>query len=136
MGKLPRRLLHTSLLSLLVLLSCGQWTPAAASAWPDCQEKDVVIRVAGQPCNEDLTPYLRKDTKGCLAEDCSNTDKFAAASATACARMCRELDLCKWWSFGEQDGAQKCFLRVGDKGREASAGWPSGAKACAPEADP
>merc|ERR1712096_149492 len=91
-------------------------------------EKDTVIRMNGQPCFEDLRDHGAKE--GCFEDDCSNTDKFAATKVESCARVCASVDLCKWWTYGEQDDMKKCFLRVGDMGRESSDGWISGTKAC------
>merc|ERR1712151_188598 len=51
-----------------------------------------------------------------------------------CARVCTQLDECTHWSFGEQEGATKCFFRKSDAGRETADGWHSAAKGCAPPA--
>jgi len=73
---------------------------------------------------------------GCWQNDCKNSDKFIADSPVLCARTCSELGDCTHWTFGEQDGAQKCFFRKSDGGREVLEGWSSGTKACAPPSLP
>uniref|UniRef100_A0A6T1H7Q6 Apple domain-containing protein n=1 Tax=Alexandrium monilatum TaxID=311494 RepID=A0A6T1H7Q6_9DINO len=121
---LPRRL-------FVLTLAAAGLRCTAASGWPGCQEKDTVIRMAGQPCFEDLQSFGVK--AGCFEDDCSNTDKFKATKVESCAYVCKSLELCQWWTYGEQDGMKKCFLRVGDAGRETADGWVSGAKECAPD---
>eukprot|EP00418_Pyrodinium_bahamense_P097162 CAMPEP_0179030540 /NCGR_PEP_ID=MMETSP0796-20121207/10616_1 /TAXON_ID=73915 /ORGANISM="Pyrodinium bahamense, Strain pbaha01" /LENGTH=97 /DNA_ID=CAMNT_0020726721 /DNA_START=18 /DNA_END=311 /DNA_ORIENTATION=- len=87
--------------------------------------------MAGQPCFDDLRNFGVKE--GCYENDCSNTDKFKATKVESCAHVCSNVELCKWWTYGEQDDMKKCFLRVGDAGRESGDGWVSGAKDCVPD---
>ncbi|CAE8643363.1 unnamed protein product, partial [Polarella glacialis] len=53
-----------------------------------------------------------------------------------CARACSQVQECTHWSFGEQDGVTKCFLRKSDGGREEADGFSAAPKACAPPAIP
>mmetsp|Transcript_118356 Transcript_118356/g.264588 ORF Transcript_118356/g.264588 Transcript_118356/m.264588 type:complete len:143 (+) Transcript_118356:50-478(+) len=121
-----------SLVSWLPALMSLAKGPAAAgaSSWPECQQAGTVIRMAGQPCFDDLSDLGAE--KGCFEDDCSSTDKFAAETTESCAKVCNSVELCRFWTHGEQDGMKKCFLRVGDAGRESLEGWTSGEKACAP----
>jgi len=72
-------------------------------------------------------------TEGCWQDDCRNTDKFRAADQSVCARACAEIDECTHWTFGEQEGSPRCFLRKSDGGREEGVdGFVAAPKACAP----
>lgn len=103
---------------------------AAGQGYPACVEQDVVFRNAGvHAIFIDLSTY---GTAGCWQNDCKHTDKFNAEDRGVCARACSAIDECSHWSFGEQEGVTKCFLRKSDGGRENVDGWASAAKACAP----
>jgi len=103
---------------------------AAAQMYPQCVEQKIVFRHAGaHAIFVDLSQY---GTAGCWQSDCKNTDKFNAEDPSICGRICAQVEECTHWSFGEQDGANKCFLRKSDGGREEADGWLSGQKACAP----
>lgn len=73
---------------------------------------------------------------GCWQNDCTHTDKFNAVDMGICARMCAQSDECTHWTFGEQDGANKCFFRKSDAGQEAAEGWSSAPKGCQPTVVP
>mmetsp|Transcript_7391 Transcript_7391/g.17475 ORF Transcript_7391/g.17475 Transcript_7391/m.17475 type:complete len:247 (+) Transcript_7391:46-786(+) len=112
------------------LLSHG----AGAQMFPDCVENRVVMRHAGaHAIFVDLTAY---GTAGCWQNDCKNSDKFNALDQGVCARACAQVSECSHWSYGEQEGATKCFLRKSDGGREEADGWTSGGKNCAPSEVP
>mmetsp|Transcript_104209 Transcript_104209/g.323999 ORF Transcript_104209/g.323999 Transcript_104209/m.323999 type:complete len:251 (-) Transcript_104209:307-1059(-) len=112
--------------ALMAALSAG----AAAQMYPDCVEGNVVMRHAGaHAIFVDLGAY---GTSGCWQNDCKNTDKFNAVDQGVCARACAAVDECTHWTFGEQEGATKCFLRKSDGGREEAEGWTAAAKTCAP----
>jgi len=103
---------------------------AAAQDYPACVESNVVLRHAGaHAIFVDLSAHA---TAGCWQNDCKNTDKWTAEDKGICARVCSQVDECQFWSFGEQEGAMKCFLRKGDGGRENLDGWSAGRKACTP----
>eukprot|EP00392_Amoebophrya_sp_AT5.2_P003130 g3135.t1 len=73
-------------------------------------------------------------TTGCSNDDCTMTDKFAASTHDHCVNMCYSIPECSWWSWGQEDGVKKCWIRVADDGRETgAAGWITGAKVCLPE---
>jgi len=69
---------------------------------------------------------------GCFIDDCINTDKFAVSTLENCISVCNSVPECNYWVFGEEEGMQKCWLRVADDGREAGEGWTSGSKSCQP----
>ena len=103
---------------------------AAAQEYPACVESNVVLRHAGaHAIFVDLSAHA---TKGCWQNDCKNTDKWTAEDKGICARVCAQVDDCQFWTFGEQEGANKCFLRKGDGGRENLEGWSAGRKSCTP----
>uniref|UniRef100_A0A7S2J8S1 Apple domain-containing protein n=1 Tax=Alexandrium andersonii TaxID=327968 RepID=A0A7S2J8S1_9DINO len=98
--------------------------------YPDCVENRVVMRHAGaHAIFVDLSSF---GTSGCWQNDCKSTDKFNALDQGICARACAATDQCTHWSFGEQEGATKCFLRKSDGGREEADGWTSSTRNCAP----
>lgn len=104
----------------------------ASQAYPDCVEQRVVLRHAGaHAIFADLSSF---GAAGCWQNDCKNTDKFNARDSGICARACSQVAECTHWSFGEQDGATKCFLRKSDGGREELEGFSAAPKACAPPA--
>mmetsp|Transcript_36317 Transcript_36317/g.67553 ORF Transcript_36317/g.67553 Transcript_36317/m.67553 type:complete len:361 (+) Transcript_36317:83-1165(+) len=107
---------------------------AGAVEFPGCVQPNVVLRHAGaHAIFADVSSY---GAAGCWQNDCKNSDKFIADTPTICARSCAELTECTHWTFGEQDGAQKCFFRKSDGGREVLEGWSAGTKSCAPPAVP
>ncbi|CAE7685021.1 Tbc1d10b [Symbiodinium sp. CCMP2592] len=116
-------------------LSCAcAGSSAAAVGYPGCTQPSVVLRHAGaHAIFADVSVF---GAAGCWQNDCKNSDKFIADSPVLCARTCSELGDCTHWTFGEQDGAQKCFFRKSDGGREVLEGWSSGTKACAPPSLP
>lgn len=116
-------------MAVMSLLSCG-----SAQEYPNCIEPNTVLRHAGaHAIFTDLTIHA---SAGCWQNDCKNTDKWNAADKGICARVCAQVDDCQFWSFGEQEGITKCFLRKSDGGREAQDGWAAGKKSCAPPVPP
>lgn len=99
-------------------------------SWPGCQERDTVIRDSGQALFANLEALGA--IVGCHLDDCLHTDKFAAAEVESCARACHSVPGCAWWVRGDEEGEAKCWLRTGDRGREAGEGWISGHRGCAP----
>jgi hypothetical protein len=77
----------------------------------------------------DLSSY---GSAGCWQNDCKNTDKFNADDKGVCARACAAVEECTHWSFGDQEGATKCFFRKSDAGRETAEGFHAAPKSCAP----
>lgn len=108
---------------------------SSAEGYPGCAVSGVVLRHVGEHAIfEDMSTH---GASGCFQNNCKRTDKFNSKDRGVCARLCAELEECTHWSFGMQDGSQKCFLRKSDEGRQAAPpGWVSGAKACAPAALP
>jgi len=101
-----------------------------AQDFPGCVDNNIVLRHAGaHAIFVDLSTH---GTSGCWQNDCKNSDKFNAEDKGICARACAQIDECTHWSFGEQEGAMKCFLRKSDGGREESEGFASASKSCAP----
>lgn len=117
-----------ALLSCLCAALC--LIPATAQVYPDCVEANVVLRHSGaHAIFVDVSAY---GTVGCWQNDCKNSDKFNAQDKGTCARGCAGIPECTHWTFGEQEGATKCFLRKSDGGREQAEGWLAAPKACAP----
>lgn len=118
----------------IVLVAFFPLADVAAQDYPDCVESRIVLRHAGaHAIFVDLSAF---GTAGCWQNDCKNTDKFNAADRGVCARACAQIDECTHWTFGEQEGVMKCFLRKSDGGREESDSWEAAPKACAPAALP
>jgi len=119
--------------------SGGQAASAQAEAvskepYPGCVQMNTVLRHAGaHAIFVDLSSW---GSAGCWQNDCKNTDKFNADDKGICARACAATDECTHYSFGEQEGATKCFFRKSDAGRETADGWFSAPKSCAPPALP
>merc|ERR1719213_676196 len=99
-----------------------------ADDWPACQEQNTVIRNAGRALFTNLQGFGA--TVGCFQDDCQNSDKFVASSVESCTKVCLSLPECEFWVWGQEEGEQKCWFRMGDDGREAGEGWISGAKSC------
>ncbi|CAD7952732.1 unnamed protein product [Amoebophrya sp. A25] len=114
---------------LFLLFRCGaELTKASRFSWPDCLEKDTVVRNAGRALFLNMGAFGA--TEGCYNDDCSMTDKFAAKSYESCINVCYTIPECSWWSFGQEDGQSKCWIRVADDGREHQEGFITGAKVC------
>lgn len=98
--------------------------------WPDCIQRNVIIHGydIGEALMIDLAKYGAKE--GCWNNDCKETDKFNCESMEACATMCQKVDACQWWTWGEQGGARKCWIRSGKHGREKRYGFSSGPRVC------
>jgi len=111
---------------------CAQNVASVESteAYPLCTQKDVVLRHAG--AHAIFVDMSSMGAQGCWQNDCKHTDKFDAADMGVCARACSKTPECTHWSYGEQGGANKCFFRKSDGGRENSEGFVSSSKSCAP----
>lgn len=105
-----------------------------AQDFPACVENNIVFRHAG--AHAIFVDVSTHGTGGCWQNDCKNSDKFNAEDVGICARACSHVEECTHWSFGEQEGASKCFLRKSDGGREESEGFFAGSKTCAPQSLP
>jgi len=101
-----------------------------AASWPACMEQNTVIRNAGKALFTNTAGYGA--AAGCFIDDCINTDKFAVSTLENCISVCNTLPECQYWTFGEEEGMQKCWLRTADDGREAGEGWTSGHRDCQP----
>lgn len=117
----PRRLCRHLAIATLV-------ARVGAQGYPECVERDVVFRHAG--AHAIFVNISAHGDQGCWQNDCKHTDKFNSANEGTCGRVCASLAECTHWSFGEQDGATKCFLRKSDGGRDEVAGWVSGSRDC------
>mmetsp|Transcript_65598 Transcript_65598/g.182416 ORF Transcript_65598/g.182416 Transcript_65598/m.182416 type:complete len:367 (-) Transcript_65598:130-1230(-) len=103
-----------------------------AGPYPGCIASNIVLRHNGaHAIFVDLSTY---GSAGCWQNDCKNSDKFNADDYGVCARTCSQLDDCTHWTFGEQEGAKRCFFRKSDGGRETAEGWFAATKACSPPA--
>jgi len=121
---------HVDVCRMSCPCSQGEAPPESTEAYPKCTQKDVVLRHAG--AHAIFVDLSGTGSAGCWQNDCKNTDKFDAADTGICARTCGKLPECTHWSYGEQGGANKCFFRKGDGGRENQEGFISGSKTCAP----
>ena len=102
----------------------------APPTWPECVEEDVVIRHGGHALFFDATLYGSPAMQGCYLQDCTYTDKFPCPSPAVCGYVCSKVNECSWWSYGEEEGEKKCWLRTHDGGRERSGAHVSGHKSC------
>jgi len=103
----------------------------AAAAWPGCIEEDVILRGQGKYALFTDLGLIGKHA-GCFNGHCETSDKFRAESAAECAFACAAVGECNFWSFGSESGESKCWLRIGDGGREDLAQAVSGSRACVP----
>jgi len=103
-----------------------------SSSWPDCMRNNWVIH--GFDYSQALRIDLSKHgaTEGCWQNNCSATDKFNAENKERCAEVCQEVAECAWWSFGQEDGQNRCWLRPARNRRERRYGFTSGSKSCHP----
>jgi len=100
--------------------------------FPQCVEGSTILRGKGQYSAFVDVAALGK-TSGCFENNCKSTDKFDCATLEECAQTCYALSECTHYSFGNENGVKKCWLRKGDGGREALDGAQSGSRHCAPE---
>lgn len=69
---------------------------------------------------------------GCVNDDCTSTDVFLSPSHVDCSTVCANVDGCRFWSFGFEGDASKCWLRGDDATEERAEGFSSGRVDCAP----
>ncbi|KAF4686137.1 hypothetical protein FOZ60_005630 [Perkinsus olseni] len=100
------------------------------SIWPDCIEQETIIRNAGKAVWFDATVFGSDAIDGCYASDCSFTDKFIVNEPSECGSTCAKLPDCEFWTYGQEDGLTKCWLRTADDGREHNTTFISGNRAC------
>jgi hypothetical protein len=117
-------------------MACACASPAAqatadpAAPYPDCVQHGQVLRHAG--AHAIFIDVSAHGSQGCWQNDCKNSDKFNAVDMGICARLCAESAECTHWTYGEQEGMNKCFFRKSDGGREQQDGFVAAAKSCAP----
>mmetsp|Transcript_85030 Transcript_85030/g.193893 ORF Transcript_85030/g.193893 Transcript_85030/m.193893 type:complete len:283 (+) Transcript_85030:36-884(+) len=99
--------------------------------WPACIEQDTVLRGAGQ-YGLFVDAAAKGKHLGCFNNDCTKTDKFSCSSMDECAVICSQSEGCTHWTFGNEGGDTKCWLRTGDGGREAAPGFSSATVNCMP----
>jgi len=106
----------------------------APQRWPECVQRNVIIHGfdVGEALMVDLSRHGAK--AGCWNNDCTETDKFDCDSLEWCARVCSQVDSCQWWTWGDEDGAKKCWIRSGRHGREKRYGFSSGPRSCSESA--
>jgi len=99
-------------------------------AWPDCVQRNTIIH--GYDIGEALMVNLAKHgaKEGCWNNNCAETDKFNCESIDGCATMCQKVDACQWWTWGDEAGVKKCWIRSGKHGKEKRYGFSSGPRAC------
>eukprot|EP00929_Paragymnodinium_shiwhaense_P107936 TRINITY_DN74288_c0_g1_i1.p1 TRINITY_DN74288_c0_g1~~TRINITY_DN74288_c0_g1_i1.p1 ORF type:complete len:749 (-),score=182.39 TRINITY_DN74288_c0_g1_i1:32-2278(-) len=100
-------------------------------SWPGCIFRNLVMHGfhEGEALMLDLTKYGA--TSGCWDDDCTESDKFACETVERCSAVCHEVPSCYWWTWGQEEGVQKCWLRDGRAGREKRFGFASGHRLCA-----
>jgi len=109
----------------------SMYAALASAAFPGCVEKDTILRHNGEHALfADLAAHGK--SYGCFLDDCTYSDKFVAVSDAECAALCKSIDECKFWTFGEEEGETKCWLRLSDGGKEGLAGAVSASQDCAP----
>mmetsp|Transcript_11229 Transcript_11229/g.20499 ORF Transcript_11229/g.20499 Transcript_11229/m.20499 type:complete len:611 (-) Transcript_11229:71-1903(-) len=102
-------------------------------SWPWCIHNNWVIH------GNDYSQALLRDlsghgaASGCRNNNCSATDKFDSEEKEKCAEVCQAVLGCAWWSFGEEDGKNRCWLRSAENHRERRYGFSSGPKDCHPK---
>jgi hypothetical protein len=103
--------------------------------WPGCQEPNTILRGSKNgnwALHSDVTVHGK--TSGCFENNCKATDKFDCATIEECATTCYQVPECTHYSFGNEAGVKKCWLRKGDGGKEPdSEGRTSASRHCAPE---
>jgi hypothetical protein len=91
------------------------------SEWPECIQKDVAYMNydRGEALWFDGTIFGSHHSEGCFMNDCTYTDKIIVTDVAACGRLCHKVPDCKYWTFGTEEGLNKCWLRLTDttKGR-------------------
>jgi hypothetical protein len=107
----------------------------SSRSWPSCVARNVIIHgfSIGEALILDLRPHGA--TKGCWNGDCSKTDKFNSESMEQCALVCSAVKDCHWWSWGNEDGDAKCWIRTKRTQRGKRYGFSSGSRDCVPPAN-
>mmetsp|Transcript_30921 Transcript_30921/g.75321 ORF Transcript_30921/g.75321 Transcript_30921/m.75321 type:complete len:287 (-) Transcript_30921:73-933(-) len=104
---------------------------AVGAVWPECQTKDVILRGRGEyALFTDVT--VHGGTAGCFIDNCETSDKFYADSAAQCGAACAKIPECQHWTYGMEDGGNKCWLRTSDAGKEENPGYIAATRQCAP----
>mmetsp|Transcript_44987 Transcript_44987/g.144151 ORF Transcript_44987/g.144151 Transcript_44987/m.144151 type:complete len:678 (+) Transcript_44987:133-2166(+) len=100
--------------------------------WPACVLHNVIVHGydLGEALMIDLSKHGAKS--GCWNDDCTSTDKFESSSMDRCAEVCKDVEACKWWTHGLEDGVGKCWIRTGRHDRQRRYGFSSGSHGCAP----
>lgn len=110
--------------------STGGSSGSSNASWPGCTQRNTLIHGYdfGEALMVDLATHGAKE--GCWNNDCTETDKFTCASMESCSTMCRKVASCHWWTWGDEDGAKKCWLRSSRSRAEKRYGFASGARGC------
>lgn len=100
--------------------------------WSGCVKRNTLIHGvdAGEALMEDLTKFGAKE--GCWEGDCTETDKFDCKNMSHCAFVCNQVTACKWWTWGDEHGKYRCWLRTGKHSREKRWSYSSGKHDCYP----
>ena len=67
---------------------------------------------------------------GCTNDDCTYTDKFPVSDYAECGLACSKTLDCRYWVFGQEEGMNKCWMRLSDMSREQRVGFVSGSATC------
>jgi len=107
---------------------------AAMTAFPSCLNHNGILRGKGGNDHEfalftDVSMY---GLSGCFLDNCQNSDKWISVSYASCADACSKTPECRHWTYGLEDGSQKCWLRVSDEGKEDLSGYVNGGVDCYP----
>jgi len=104
--------------------------------WPDCVHHNVITD--GYSLRRAVLANLSAFgvSEGCWLGNCSYSDEFQSPNMSTCARICHRVDGCHWWSWGQQDGVDKCWLRSARSRRSKRFGFMSGLSTCTEVAEP
>jgi len=113
---------------------------AAAGVFPECVGQNHILRGLDQASGEAkwtlMTDVSMFGLSGCFLDDCQKSDKWISVSYASCADACSKTPDCTDWTYGLEDGSKKCWLRKGQGGKEALAGYVYGDVTCRPQEFP
>mmetsp|Transcript_70078 Transcript_70078/g.194809 ORF Transcript_70078/g.194809 Transcript_70078/m.194809 type:complete len:540 (-) Transcript_70078:139-1758(-) len=111
----------------------GENPAGAGLSWPQCMYRGFAFTgPSARPFEQDMVAHFGDAAVGCHADNCRSSDKVMTKRPEDCARLCAVSDGCEFWTHGAEGNGESCWLRASDGGRQATAGFVSGARRCAP----
>merc|ERR1712232_1500943 len=94
--------------------------------WPNCLSYDTVY--VGDAAL-DVSAYIKQ---GCADNNCKATDRFFALDKEECARVCRLVAGCAYWSFALTTEGKFCHVQTAVAVKRTLGGFIAGSMRCHP----